>query len=129
MQVKVWNDNIHDFTDPNFKGQQIVVKAKGFIEMDYEEAVEFRGKFASMPPEDCLESEVPKYFKMIRVEQPRGGVVPIVTEYVCQLTGKKFGNLDDYKKHLVASASLYADQIAVDQTAEKEIEEKKKRTK
>lgn len=127
MQVKVWNDNIHDFTEPSFKGQKIVVPSKGHITMDYEEAIEFQGKFSSMPPEDCPEQEVPKYYKMIRIEKPEGATVLSPTEYVCQLTDKKFSTLDEYKKHLVASAALYADQIVVDESAEAEIAERKKR--
>lgn len=128
MQVKVWNDNIYDFKEPNFKGQPIVVKAGEYITMDYEEAVEFQGKFSPMAPEDTADAEIPKYFKKIRIEKPEGASVsPSVTEYVCQLTGKKFSNLDDYKKHLVASAELYADSLNVDEAAEAEIAEKKKR--
>jgi len=127
MLVTVWNDNVHDFTEKNFKGQKIVVPAKGSIKMDYEEAVEFQGKFSSLPPEDCPEQDVPKYFKMIRIEKPEGATVTGPTEYVCQLTAKKFHSLDEYKKHLVASAALYADSILVDESAEAAIAEGKKR--
>lgn len=128
MQVKVWNDNIYDFKEPNFKGHPVVVPAKGFVEMDYEEAIEFQGKFSSMPPEDTQDSELPKYYKMIRIEQPKGGVIQKpITEYVCQLTGKKFATLDEYKKHIVASAELYADSLNVDEAAEAEIAHKKRK--
>ena len=128
MQVKVWNDNIYDFVEPSFKGQKVVVPSKGHITMDHEEAVEFQGKFSPMAPEDTIDSEVPKYFKMIRIEKPEGAsAVNSPTEYVCQLTGKKFSRLEDYKKHLIASAELYADQIVVDEAAEAEIDRKRKK--
>ena len=127
MQVKVWNDNAYDFIDPNFKGQKVVVPSKGHVTMDLEEAVEFQGRFSPLPPEDCVdEEEVKKFYKMIRIERPAGAVAQSgPTEYVCQLTGKKFANVDDYKKHIVASAELYADQLVVDENAESELKRKR----
>lgn len=64
--VKVWNDNVHPFTQ-KFKGDTIHIPAKSFIEMAYDEAISFKGKpypraFDGMGQQD------PKSYKMIRVE-------------------------------------------------------------
>lgn len=127
MLVKVWNDNTYDFKEPNFKGNVVLVKAGGFIEMDLEEAVEFQGQYSPLPPEDTQPDDQVKYFKKIRIERPPQATMTVATEYVCQLTGKKFGILEDYKKHIVASAELYAGSLVVDEVAEAEISAKRKR--
>jgi len=66
--VKVWNDNVHDHKE-KFKDQEIVIKAGGFVEMEYEDAIDFRGAYTPI----LLDGEGnhdPRGFKMIRVEQP-----------------------------------------------------------
>lgn len=64
--VKVWNDNSHVFTQ-KFKGDTVTIPAKSFIEMDYAEAVSFRGKPSPMF-KDGMGQQDPKSFKMIRIE-------------------------------------------------------------
>lgn len=67
-KVKVWNKNVHPYKEV-FKGTPIEIPAGGFVEMDYEEAVEFKGTFSPLPPEDCPEPS--KYYKMIVVDAPK----------------------------------------------------------
>lgn len=75
-KVKVWNRNKYPHKEL-YKGDQVVIPAGGFIEMDWEEAVQFKGQFTGMAP---LKSEDdgaggmgepdPRFFKMIEVESP-----------------------------------------------------------
>ena len=44
MQVKVFNDNVHPYTE-KFRGKEITIGAKQFIEMDEDEAEYFKGTF------------------------------------------------------------------------------------
>ncbi len=71
-QVKVWNENTYDFKQ-EVKGVQLVIPAKGFIEMDYEEAVDFKGMYSPLPPAD-FSGDHALYYKMIRVESPKAPV-------------------------------------------------------
>tara|TARA_R110000868_G_scaffold9394_2_gene46908 strand:- start:63 stop:509 length:447 start_codon:yes stop_codon:yes gene_type:complete len=67
-KVKVWNDNVHPHTE-TFKGDVIHIPAKTCIEMEWEEAIEFKGQFTGMKRRGD-DSPDPTGFKMIRVEKP-----------------------------------------------------------
>lgn len=67
-KVKVWNDNVHPHTEM-FKGDQIHIPPKSFIEMEWEEAIEFKGQFTGIKRRGD-DSPDPTGFKMIRVEAP-----------------------------------------------------------
>lgn len=67
--VKVWNDNVHPFTQ-EFKNGTIKIPPKEFVEMDYEEAIEFKSKFSPISVNgDGV--PLPESYKMIRVERPK----------------------------------------------------------
>ena len=66
--VKVWNNNVHPFTQ-EFKSNKITIPPQAYIEMDYEEAVEFKGKFSPIIT-DGDGNPLPESFKMIKVERP-----------------------------------------------------------
>lgn len=127
MQVKVWNDNHYDFSQ-KFKGHKITVPAKKFVEMEYEEAIEFKGAFSSMPPPD--DPDPARYYKMIRIEMPEGGFSPAPTdEYFDAVTGRSFANKDDYIKHLKSQLEERGSDLVVDPVAERELQAKQKRAK
>ena len=65
--VKVWNDNIYPHVE-KFKGKEIHIPSKEFIEMDYDDAKQFQGQFK--PPLINGQGHDPRGFKMIRVENP-----------------------------------------------------------
>jgi hypothetical protein len=67
--VKVWNDNVYPHKE-TFKGEEINIPAGSFVEMDYIEAVEFKGQFTA-PKTDASGKPDAKFFKKIRVEQPK----------------------------------------------------------
>lgn len=95
-RVKVWNDNVHPHTEM-FKGEKIHIEAKQFIEMDYEEANEFKGQFTGMR---LLGDDTPdpRGYKMIRIE----GSAPVLSpnELVCHATGEQAATKDDLAKLL-----------------------------
>jgi hypothetical protein len=66
MKAKVFNDNIFEYKE-RFKGDQIVIPAKGYIEMQYEEAMEFKSTFSPIVL-DADGRPKAEGFKMIRVE-------------------------------------------------------------
>lgn len=65
-KVKVWNDNVHPFSQ-KFKGQEILIPAKNFIEMDYSAAQQFLGK-PSPIKRDGMGQQDPVSYKMLRIE-------------------------------------------------------------
>ncbi len=91
-KVKVWNDNKYPHTEM-FKGDRIHIPAGEFIEMDWEEAMEFRGQFTGIKLLGD-DSPDPAGFKMIRVEQPKE---PIFKEgpLVCHANGEQAVTKED----------------------------------
>lgn len=123
MQVKVWNDNVFDFTQ-RFKGSEVTVPAKGHIEMEFEEAVEFTGAYSPMAPED--EPQPERFFKRIRYDQPTSHEVK-AEGYRCVATGKTFQNKDEYITHLQKQLSENKERLVVDEEAEREIAARQKK--
>lgn len=111
-KVKVWNDNKYPHVE-EFKGTKITIPAGECIEMDWEEAVEFKGQFTPMVRNGADELD-PRFFKMIRVERPT--VLPIKDDLVCHADGKTAATKEDLEKML----AQYSDRRVVDKDAEKE---------
>lgn len=90
--VKVWNDNKYQHTEM-FKGDKIHIPAGGFIEMDWFEAMEFRGQFTGIK---LLGDDTPdpEGFKMIRVEQP---AEPVIKDdgLICHANGEQAVTRED----------------------------------
>jgi hypothetical protein len=85
--VKVWNDNIYPHSEL-YKGDRLTIPAGGCIEMEWEEAIQFRGQYTPMPPQDTRDEDIPKYYKMIRIDQPSE---PIFKDpgHIVHATGQK----------------------------------------
>lgn len=84
-KVKVWNDNKYPHTE-KFKGELVTIAPQEFIEMEYEEAVEFKGNFTE-PKRLGDGTHDPRFFKMIRVERP--AVLPFRDENILHATGTR----------------------------------------
>jgi hypothetical protein len=92
--AQVWNDNVHPHTE-TFKGTVVTIPPKSFVEMDYDEAVEFKCQFTPIKT-DGEKNPLPESFKMIRVV-PLDKVktdVPLV----CHATGKVAANAAELAK-------------------------------
>ncbi len=85
--VKVFNDNVHPHKE-RFKGEMIEIAAGGYVEMEYEEAVDFRGQFTGIAPISASGAPDPKFFKMIRVEKLKAPLFKD-TSLVDPVTGKQ----------------------------------------
>lgn len=116
-RAQVWNDNVHPHTE-RFKDREISIPAKSFIEMDYDDAIEFKCQFTPIKT-DGEKNPLPEGFKMIRVVPMAAVQAP--APLVCHATGKvasspeelakmeaeHLGQLDEgSKKELEASAAL-----------------------
>lgn len=100
MRAKVWNDNIYPYTE-RFKGDIIKIEPKSFIEMDYDEAVLFRGTFSSIV-RDADGQPKQESYKMIRIE-PLGNPVDNVVKTdpnKCLACGKVLGSQAELAKHI-----------------------------
>lgn len=107
--VKVWNDNKYPHAE-RFKGTMIEIPPGGHIEMEYEEAVEFKGQFTA-PLNDNADQPDPRHFKMIRVEIPKVMSVK-VDPLICHADGSRAADdadlaqrLEHYKHRLVEDTS------------------------
>jgi hypothetical protein len=123
-KVKVWNDNLKNL-DPKtgkplphvevFKGETLTIPAGECIEMDWEEAMEFKGQFFPMVLRGDGTHD-PKGFKMIRVERP---AEPVVKEAnVLHATGQVASNPAELLALAKAYASLHPEAVVKDEQAE-----------
>ena len=96
--AKVYNDNRYPYKE-NFKGEIIEIPPKGFIEMDYEDAIQFKCAFPNIitPDFDGAGNQKESSYKMIRVE----GTPTLAPEaFVCQECGDELANQDALDKHI-----------------------------
>lgn len=99
-KVKVWNDNVYPHTEM-FKGDTVHIPPKECIEMDWEEAIEFKGQFTGVKRLGNDQPD-PAGYKMIRVEHPSEPIFkdpPLVNH----ASGQKFVT----KKELMESLAEY----------------------
>ena len=120
-QVKVWNDNTHDYKE-KFKDNEIVIPAKGFVEMEYYDAHEFKGAFKGIE-RDGDNQPMPRSYKMIRVEDPAIEIDAKIESNTCAACKFRGASPKSLLEHILAN---HADQAAVDEDAEKELKSKKK---
>jgi hypothetical protein len=90
--VKVWNDNKHVHVE-KYQGKDIEIPAGKYIEMDYDDALQFQGKFK--PPMITGQGHDPRGFKMIRVERPP---VAKASNLMNHVTGKTAASPEELKE-------------------------------
>lgn len=121
---QVWNKHPLGFTHKEkFRDETIEIKAGGYVLMDYEDAVQFRGQFMPMK-KDGMGQPDPKFFKCIELKQHDESAEPEKKKFVSMMDGREFqtqAELDAYVK------SNFADQVFKDVAIEEEIEREKKR--
>ncbi len=103
--VKVWNDNKHPHTE-SFKGEKITIGAGECIEMEWEEAVEFRGQFTGVAPIADNGEPDPKFFKMIRVDQVKPEQIFRDDGLTNHATGKKASSPEELRAVLAEFKGL-----------------------
>lgn len=119
MNVRVYNDNVHPYYE-KFKGEDVSIPARGFVEMDFFEAVEFRGTYSPIQV-DGGGAAKPESFKMLRIVQPQEFVVEDKKEPQCHSCGKFFENLEILDAHI--------SELHIDQILDKDEKEKRLKTK
>jgi hypothetical protein len=88
--VRVWNDNKYDHKE-KFKGDIVIIPAGGYVEMNRDDAVLFKGQFTPMI-KNKGGREDPMGFKKIRIDyNPKEIVEDVVTKAeqatTCQACG------------------------------------------
>lgn len=101
MMVKVYNDNVHPYSE-KFKDQKLEIPPHEFIEMEYEEAVQFLGTYSPIKV-DADENPIPQCYKMLRIVKPVIKATPGVANFNCQKCGYKGANNKDLGEHLDAT--------------------------
>ena len=110
-QVKVWNDNKYEHVE-TFKNEEIRILPGDFITMDYNDAIDFKGRFTGLKMLGPNNPD-PRGFKMIRVDEP---TEPIVKEdkNVFHATGKAFESREEMLAFAKAFAEVNANLVSVD---------------
>jgi hypothetical protein len=107
--VKVWNRNSFDHKE-KFKGSIIEIPAHKFIEMDYDEAVLFRGQFFNpqfgkdmvQKPESYkwIEIDPEDRAKVLKERASDGGESDVEKIFPCHVCAKEFRTKNGLLKHI-----------------------------
>lgn len=98
-RVKVWNDNVYDYTE-KFQDEMVTIKAKGFVVMDREKAILFKGTFSEIL-RDKGGVPLPQSFKKIRLEAITTDKPVVVPEVInCQACNESFKSVKALNKHI-----------------------------
>lgn len=120
--VKVWNDNVHDFKQ-KFRGNDIHIKSKQYVEMERDDAILFRGEFSPIE-RDADGHPLATSYKMIRIEDPNpvdfGGKRDELGCIACKFKGQ------DKKSLMIHMIDTHSDDLLVDEEAEAEVAAKKR---
>lgn len=121
MQVKVWNDNVHPYTEL-FREKKVYIAPKGFIWMEEDEANLFRGTMNSIK-RDVDGNPLPTSYKMIRIEHTQEAA-PVLKKDLCIACGYEGASAQDLSEHVKASHA--GQEAPVDEEAERVVKAKKK---
>lgn len=121
--VKVYNDNVHPHKE-RFKGEMIEIPAKGSIDMEYEEAIEFKGQFTGLAPLAPNGAPDPRFFKMIRVEKLKEPLFKD-TSLVNPVTGKTHSSAEELRAVLAEYGHLRVTDPDAEKASTSEVEQLK----
>jgi uncharacterized C2H2 Zn-finger protein len=96
--VRVYNDNVYPYRE-NFRGNQIDIPPGGYIDMDYYEAIDFRGTYCPIKT-DGGGKPLAESFKLIRIVQPENFQAEDAKRNICNSCGKSFPNAKDLEDHI-----------------------------
>lgn len=99
-----------------FRDEDIVIPAKKYVLMDYEDAILFKSQFSPIKT-DAMGQHDRSSFKVIKIEQDKAdGTEPIfVKKWICQMDGREFPNQDEL---LAYTEARYGDQTFTDDSLE-----------
>ncbi len=115
-QAQVWNDFSKEHVEM-FKGDEIRIPAKSFINMNWSDAVQFRGQYTPIIRDGLGNDLKPKMIRLVRVE----AVVEEPKDFTCQMDGKSFANQAELDKHIAENHT----ESMVDADAKKKLLAKK----
>ena len=110
MLSKVHNDNIYPYRE-KFRDDWIEIPAKGFVEMDQDEALYFISAFSPVV-RDGQNVPDPKFFKMLRIEDPPKAEAPSLMNHA---TGVQASSIEELNRVL----DKFADRLVKDEDVEK----------
>lgn len=123
---KVYNRHPQGLTHKErFRGDMIEIPAGSFVEMDYEDAVQFRGQYFPIVMTET-QGQDPKSMKVIELVGPTGPAAQDTKErvYICHMDGKEFSSKQALEQHL---KEKYGDvERVVDETLDEAIDSEMK---
>lgn len=116
--ARVWNDNVHPHVE-KFKRKEIRIEPKAFVEMEWEDAIEFRGQFTPIEVDGAGQPKATS-FKMIRVEKIPETFKEPEKEIACQACGMRQESMAALSEHIRQNhVSAMVDKDAKDELVKK----------
>ncbi len=96
--AKVWNDHNKEHVE-KFKGDEIRIPANGYIEMPWQEAIQFRGQYSPIIRDGLGNDLKPKKIRLEKksVESSDANIAPI---FMCQMDRQEFGTQAELDEHV-----------------------------
>lgn len=95
--AKVWNDHDKDHVEM-FKGDEIRVPAKGFIKMEWSEAVQFRGQYTPIERDGMGNDLKPKKIRLEKMPVELSGNE--AQQFICQMDRQEFSSQEELDEHI-----------------------------
>jgi hypothetical protein len=117
-KMRVYNDNVHPYQE-TFKGDLVKIPPKGFVLMEEDDAILFRGTYAPITT-DGDGQPLPTSYKMIRLVRDSEATeteARTAPRFVDPVTGKQAETQAEYE----AMLAEHKDRLVVDEEAEEVI--------
>lgn len=106
-KVRVWNDNVHPFSQ-KFHGEMIKIPPRKYVIMEYDEASTFVGEYYPISV-DGDGVQLPESYKMLRIEKASSDEDAIANTTLanmkCHACGYESPNQKDLDTHIMTNHS------------------------
>ncbi len=96
--VRVYNDNVFPYKEV-FRGEMIEIPPKGFIEMDFYEAIDFKGTYSPIKT-DGGGKPLAESYKIIRIVTPENFQAEDAKNNICHSCSKTFLSAKELEDHV-----------------------------
>lgn len=120
MRVRVYNDNSYPYKEM-YKGELIDIPAGKYVEMEFEDAVDFKGTYVPIKV-DGGGTPLKQSYKKIRIVKPADFKNESPEFFLCQSCGEKFTSQSELDSHI---DSKHLNQMADEDEKEKRLKARK----
>jgi hypothetical protein len=120
-KARVWNDHTEEHVE-EFRGEIVKIPPKGFVEMPWPSAVQFRGQYTPILRDGLGRDLKPKKIRLERIDDAAPKFAAPASKFTCQACNKACKTQKELDDHI---AKQHVEQM-VDEDAREEFEKSTK---